>query len=318
MSGPISPFFSPGGGFGITGSRSAGWTLTKTAEAGVAETILTLRDTEDLAAGWVFGNGSATAGRMVPQLTTVGPNTVAASAFIQNTQTQAGLDSGSQPLYYWNFTISTGTAVASRTLLSLRNNAVEILGLIPINSGANSALSWGGQAGGAPTFTTRSAGTRAVWQSGITAALVDFATGVGGTTILWHSVPDATSSYQHILYGATTAIHRVRGDGQVTSTGSKVDKVRVALTTPVTVVAGTDYIIVVNLTTPGAVAVNLPATPATGLTYIIKDGKGDAAANNITITPAAGNIDGAATLVIAANFGRAMLTYNGTEWNVIT
>lgn len=77
-----------------------------------------------------------------------------------------------------------------------------------------------------------------------------------------------------------------------------------------------DWAVVVNKTVGAASAVALPAG-ALGLEFVIKDGKGDAAANNITITPAAGTIDGAATLVISANYGKTILLYNGTEWNVI-
>ena len=91
-------------------------------------------------------------------------------------------------------------------------------------------------------------------------------------------------------------------------------------TTPaaVTVAGGLDDVIVVNKDTAAATTVNLPAGPTTGDTYTIKDGKGDAAANNLTLTPAAGNIDGAGTNVINANYGFRTVTYNGTEWNVIS
>jgi len=79
-------------------------------------------------------------------------------------------------------------------------------------------------------------------------------------------------------------------------------------------VSATDDVVVVNKTVGAATTVNLPAG-VTGRRYTIKDGKGDAAANNITITPDAGNIDGAGTLVLATNYGRATVVYNGTEWN---
>lgn len=78
-----------------------------------------------------------------------------------------------------------------------------------------------------------------------------------------------------------------------------------------------DSTIIVNKATGAATAVALAASPATGKRFTIKDGKGDAATNNITITPAAGTIDGAANLVINTNYGRATLVYNGTQWNVI-
>lgn len=91
---------------------------------------------------------------------------------------------------------------------------------------------------------------------------------------------------------------------------------RVAIATPVTVLATTDCVIVTDLTTPGAVAVNLPAG-VSGQVFTVVDGKGDAGTNNITITPAAGTINGAATYVIDSNRAGVSLAYNGTSWTVI-
>lgn len=68
-----------------------------------------------------------------------------------------------------------------------------------------------------------------------------------------------------------------------------------------------------------ATAVTLPAMPA-GIfrTVFIKDGKGDATTNNITISPVSGNIDGSsAPYVIENNYGAVMFFYNGVEWEVI-
>lgn len=108
------------------------------------------------------------------------------------------------------------------------------------------------------------------------------------------------------------------GVAGLTTTGFIVNKVRVVTAAgAVTVSATTDNIVIVNKTTGAATTVNLPASPTTGLTYTIKDGKGDAATNNITITPAAGTIDGAATSVISTNYGSRDIVYNGTQWNVI-
>jgi len=84
----------------------------------------------------------------------------------------------------------------------------------------------------------------------------------------------------------------------------------------VTVSATTDYFICINKTVGAATAVNLPASPATWSTYLIKDCKGDASSNNITLTPAAGTIDGAATYVMNISRQSASVTYNGTEWSV--
>ena len=77
----------------------------------------------------------------------------------------------------------------------------------------------------------------------------------------------------------------------------------------------TDYVIFVD--TSAARTINLIASPVTGTTYRIKDNVGSAAANNITITPNAGNIDGASTYVINSNYGSIDLVYNGTSWSVL-
>lgn len=93
-------------------------------------------------------------------------------------------------------------------------------------------------------------------------------------------------------------------------------KVRVAITSPVTVTTA-DFIVATNLTVAGAVAVSLPATPAKGDYYVVKDARGDGSTHNITITPAAGTIDGSATSVISTNYGVNRLVYNGSEWSLV-
>lgn len=81
-------------------------------------------------------------------------------------------------------------------------------------------------------------------------------------------------------------------------------------------VGATTNVVVINKDTGSATAVTLPSSPATGLTVTVKDGKGDAATNNITVSAASGNIDGSATSVISADYGARVFVYNGTQWNV--
>jgi hypothetical protein len=96
-----------------------------------------------------------------------------------------------------------------------------------------------------------------------------------------------------------------------------VNKVRVVIAAGAITVTSADNIIVVNKTSGAATTVNLNATPTTGQTYIIKDGKGDANTNNITITPSSGTIDGASTFVMNTNYSAQKIVYNGTEWSII-
>ena len=85
---------------------------------------------------------------------------------------------------------------------------------------------------------------------------------------------------------------------------------------PVTVTTA-DYLVVVNKTIGAATPVTLPASPAIGDTYIVKDGKGDAWLNAITVAPAAGTIDGAPNYVLSIGYGAITFVYNGTQWNVL-
>lgn len=83
-------------------------------------------------------------------------------------------------------------------------------------------------------------------------------------------------------------------------------------------VATSDDVIYVNKASGAATTVNLPTVPFTGETHTIKDAKGDAASNNITITPAGGYlIDGAATMVISTNYGVRKIQFNGSAWSAI-
>ena len=76
-------------------------------------------------------------------------------------------------------------------------------------------------------------------------------------------------------------------------------------------------VIVINKTTGGATTVTLPPSPIAGDNVTVKDGKGDANTNNITIQPAAGTIDGAASFVLNISRGAVDAVYSGTEWSVI-
>lgn len=93
--------------------------------------------------------------------------------------------------------------------------------------------------------------------------------------------------------------------------------IRIATTTPVTLATASDCVVVTNLGTPGAVAVTLPAG-ITGQTYFLVDGKGDAATNNITVTPnGAELINGGATYVINKNRAGIVFSYNGVGWSIL-
>lgn len=129
-----------------------------------------------------------------------------------------------------------------------------------------------------------------------------------------------TNNPTSIIAGAGIVISPTAGTGANTITvstgGAEILAVRIATVTPDTVLV-TDEVVSVEVLGPVAVAVNLPAG-VTGQLFYIKDGLGLAApATPITITPAAGTIDGAPTAVINTPYGSLTLVYSGVEWKIL-
>lgn len=130
-----------------------------------------------------------------------------------------------------------------------------------------------------------------------------------------------TNNPTSILAGSGITVAPTTGTGAntitISTTGPQIVPTRIAVATPVTVVAATDEVVSVEVPGPVAVAVNLPAG-VTGQIFYIKDGLGLAAsATPITITPTAGTIDGAATATINAPYGALTFIYNGTQWVIL-
>ena len=73
-------------------------------------------------------------------------------------------------------------------------------------------------------------------------------------------------------------------------------------------------VLVVDQAVAAAFTVLLPATPPKNTIVQVKDGKGDAATNAITIDGNGQQIDGAATTSISTDYGAVYLGYDGSEW----
>lgn len=137
------------------------------------------------------------------------------------------------------------------------------------------------------------------------------------TNVTWNGVTYAIPNAGELNWASLTTFLVALGTHAAVDEESK-QTVRVATSTPVTVVAATDYAVVVDLSVAGPSAVTLPAGVA-GQIFIIVDGKGDALTNNITITPnGAETIKGAANLVLDKNRQVAMLQYHAgtTDWKL--
>lgn len=73
----------------------------------------------------------------------------------------------------------------------------------------------------------------------------------------------------------------------------------------------------VNASNSTAKTINLPAAPTANNYVVIKDKKGDAATNNITISGNGKLIDGVASILINGNNQAYTLKYDGAAWNLI-
>lgn len=78
-----------------------------------------------------------------------------------------------------------------------------------------------------------------------------------------------------------------------------------------------DYKIIINKGIGSVTTVTLPSG-IQGMEMIIKDGKGDANSNNITINTSGGQtIDGSTSQVINTAYGSITVYFNGVQWNTI-
>lgn len=213
---------SPGVGGQITGmpttigtptTFTGTTTFNKTAEdtPDTAETIAKFGVGGITDGGFWIENGTSGDGAFITALRGFSAGTSAGVNLIG----QGTTDTGTNPLIRFTSKIGSGTTAAtSRSIFDMVNGGIIVLAGVPLNSGANLALSWGTQASANPAFTTRSSGTRLVLYSAIGASDVDYALGVGPNGS-WYSVARATSIYRHSFFGGTTEVAAVRGDGLI-------------------------------------------------------------------------------------------------------
>jgi hypothetical protein len=118
--------------------------------------------------------------------------------------------------------ISNGAGVApsysaSPTLSSLTLNTSSGPQLI-FGGATSNFINFQTIGSGAPTLTTRSVGTKVVYNSSLSASTVDYAAGIT-TNTLWWSVPSNINTNQFAWYGATTQVGVLTGTGNLSVTG---------------------------------------------------------------------------------------------------
>lgn len=101
-------------------------------------------------------------------------------------------------------------------------------------------------------------------------------------------------------------------------TAGEIKATRIITTSGNVTATSSDRIILLNKTSGAATQVTLPSSPTAGTVITIKDMKGDAATNNITVVPASGTIDGVSSVVMSTNYASVdFVCISGTVWGVL-
>lgn len=119
-----------------------------------------------------------------------------------------------------NAVVGTGSVVMSTSpsIANITGTGTFALtgGSVALNNATSNWLAYIGAGLGAPAFTTRSTGTKAIWFPAITAAAADYATGIE-SNFLWSSVPTTAAGFK--WYGGTTLAATITGTGNLTLVG---------------------------------------------------------------------------------------------------
>lgn len=107
---------------------------------------------------------------------------------------------------------TTGQVISTKT-----GSPTDATGQIYLNGATSNRIEWSAVGTGAPAFTTRSAGTKALLYPAISGSQVDYAIGIDAAT-LWSSVPVASSSFYFKWFGGQTQVASMDGTGAFTAT----------------------------------------------------------------------------------------------------
>jgi hypothetical protein len=118
-----------------------------------------------------------------------------------------------------NLGAATGTTtVGNRLKLSRANSTADGTGQILLDGATGNRIDWNTAGTAAPSFTTRSVGTKLTLYPSVTATAVDYAIGINSAT-LWNSVPQADAAMYFKWYGGETEVASLSGTGNLILVG---------------------------------------------------------------------------------------------------
>jgi hypothetical protein len=129
------------------------------------------------------------------------------------TQSTAANADGSSITSSGGYITAQAGGLAGNTL----NSSVYYSNLITLGQQAQAIL-WQNSGVAAPSYTSRSSGTKLTLYQAVGSSTVDYAIGIDNSTI-WNSVPSNSSSYYFKWYGGTTNIATLDGTGALTLAG---------------------------------------------------------------------------------------------------
>jgi hypothetical protein len=121
--------------------------------------------------------------------------------------------------------ISAGNATVTNALTAgnfqttRTNSADDGTGQIFLNGSNGNRIDWNTEGVGAPTFTTRSVGTKLTLYPTLGASAVDYAIGINSGAF-WSSIPGNDAGQFFRWYGGTTEVANLSGTGHFTTVGN--------------------------------------------------------------------------------------------------
>lgn len=109
-------------------------------------------------------------------------------------------------------TTAGGVGIAKKLFVGGNVTLEGTSNTLNMNSATSNTILFGTAGAAAPTFTTRSTGTKIVLHPIVSGTTADYAIGIDGGT-LWNSIPDAGSSFK--WYGGTTSVASLSGIGKL-------------------------------------------------------------------------------------------------------
>jgi hypothetical protein len=158
-----------------------------------------------------------------------------------------------------NLGAATGTTTVGNQLkLSRTNSTATGTGQILLDGSNGNRIDWNTEGVSAPTFTTRSVGTKLTLYPTLSSSNVDYAIGINSGTF-WNSIPGNDAGQYFKWYGGETEVASLSGTGNLIVTGSISSNGSTVVT-----LSGTQTLTNKSLTSPTLTGTPVAPTAAAG------------------------------------------------------